>query len=72
MKAVYYFGDGVADGQFRHPDHRFEFTRAQFCDWATNVAERDGYAVRYESIGPMDEALGSPTQMAVFTREEKA
>ena len=64
--------DGVADGQFRHPDHRFEFTRAQFCDWATNVAERDGYAVRYESIGPMDEALGSPTQMAVFTREEKA
>lgn len=60
--------DGLAPGEFRHPDHRFEFTRSEFAHWTAGVAERAEYDVRHESIGPIDPALGSPTQMAVFTR----
>ncbi len=55
-------------GQFRHPDHRFEWTRAEFAAWASDVADRRGYAVRYLPIGPEDVAVGAPTQMAVFSR----
>ncbi|MDI1481716.1 3' terminal RNA ribose 2'-O-methyltransferase Hen1 [Polyangium sp. y55x31] len=55
-------------GHMRHKDHRFEWTRAEFEAWARGVAERNGYAVRFAPIGPVDETLGSPTQMAVFSR----
>jgi 3' terminal RNA ribose 2'-O-methyltransferase Hen1 len=55
-------------GQFRHRDHRFEWTRERFQNWANGVAERFGYAVRFLPVGPDDPALGSPTQMGVFDR----
>jgi 3' terminal RNA ribose 2'-O-methyltransferase Hen1 len=55
-------------GQFRHPDHRFEWTRKEFQDWAQAVAGRFGYSVKYLPVGPEQETLGSPTQMAVFRR----
>ena len=55
-------------GKFRHRDHRFEWTRKQFQDWAAAAAGRFGYAVRFLPIGPEDAEMGSPTQMAVFTR----
>lgn len=53
-------------GQFRHPDHRFEWTRAEFRAWAKAVAERSSYAVEFDGIGEADPNLGTPTQMAVF------
>ena len=53
-------------GQFRHPDHRFEWTRQEFRDWATGIAGRFGYAVRFLPVGTEDEKLGAPTQMAIF------
>jgi 3' terminal RNA ribose 2'-O-methyltransferase Hen1 len=53
-------------GQFRHPDHRFEWTRAEFEKWADEVAAHFGYEVRFAPVGPVDPALGPPTQMAVF------
>ena len=55
-------------GALRHPDHRFEWTRAQFADWARGVAARHGYTVRHLPVGPDDPEVGSPTQMAVFSR----
>jgi hypothetical protein len=55
-------------GRFRHRDHRFEWTRDQFRGWAAAVADRRGYTVRYVPIGPEDADVGSPTQMAVFSR----
>jgi 3' terminal RNA ribose 2'-O-methyltransferase Hen1 len=55
-------------GEFRHKDHRFEWTRAQFAAWARGVADRFGYNVRFVPVGPEDESLGSPTQMGVFSR----
>jgi 3' terminal RNA ribose 2'-O-methyltransferase Hen1 len=54
-------------GQFRHRDHRFEWTRSQFQAWADKVASSFGYAVRYLPVGPEDAEVGPPTQMAVFT-----
>lgn len=53
---------------FRHADHRFEWTRAEFEAWASAVAADHGYEVRFEGIGPVDERFGAPTQMGVFTR----
>lgn len=56
----------LAAGQFRHGDHRFEWTRKEFQAWCEAQASRFGYSVTYESIGEVDPALGPPTQMAVF------
>lgn len=53
-------------GQFRHADHRFEWTRAEFRSWAEAQAQKFGYGVAYESIGEEDPELGPPTQAAVF------
>jgi 3' terminal RNA ribose 2'-O-methyltransferase Hen1 len=55
-------------GKFRHRDHRFEWTRAEFGAWAGSVADRFGYRVRYVPVGEDDPVVGSPTQMAVFSR----
>jgi 3' terminal RNA ribose 2'-O-methyltransferase Hen1 len=55
-------------GKFRHRDHRFEWTRAQFQDWGGAVAKKFGYEVRFLPIGPEDAEVGSPTQMGVFSR----
>ena len=57
-------------GEFRHDDHRFEWSRKQFEDWANPLAERFEYQVRFESIGPVEEPYGAPTQMAIFSRKE--
>ncbi|HQU41207.1 MAG TPA: hypothetical protein PK867_00285 [Pirellulales bacterium] len=55
-------------GAMRHSDHRFEWTRQEFSEWATRVAGQHGYVVRFVPVGPVDEIVGPPTQMAVFTR----
>jgi 3' terminal RNA ribose 2'-O-methyltransferase Hen1 len=60
---------GTAAGSFRHPDHRFEWTRAKFRGWARGVAGRNGYRiVDFGDIGEPDPDLGGSTQMAVFSR----
>lgn len=55
-------------GRFRHPDHRFEWTREEFESWAAGVGERRGYAARFLPVGPVDDKYGAPTQMAIFER----
>jgi hypothetical protein len=55
-------------GERRHPDHRFEWTRAEFAAWGADIAARFGYAVRFLPVGPEDPQAGPPTQMAVFER----
>ena len=52
----------------RHPDHRFEWDRAQFAEWSDRVAVAYGYSVERSGVGDVDEVLGTPTQMAIFTR----
>ena len=54
-------------GRFRHSDHRFEWTRAEFRDWAERVAAAHGYDVRFKPVGEIDPELGPSTQLALFT-----
>ncbi len=61
--------ENLQAGNFRHKDHRFEWTRDEFQAWAAGVAKRFGYAVVFHPIGPEVEDVGSPTQMAVFNRK---
>ena len=60
--------ENLQAGNYRHKDHRFEWTRGEFQSWAAGVAERFGYTVAFHPIGPEAEGVGAPTQMAVFTR----
>jgi 3' terminal RNA ribose 2'-O-methyltransferase Hen1 len=55
-------------GHFRHTDHRFEWTRAEFRAWADRVAAANGYEVEYRPVGDEDPEVGPPTQMALFRR----
>lgn len=61
---------GLPSGQFRHPDHRFEWTRAEFAGWADRVAEAHGYTVEVSGVGDVDAEVGAPSQLAVFRRAE--
>jgi 3' terminal RNA ribose 2'-O-methyltransferase Hen1 len=64
--------DTLPAGEFRHGDHRFEWNRSEFERWSNEVAERFGYEVRFEPVGPLDVERGAPTQMAVFAQKEVA
>jgi 3' terminal RNA ribose 2'-O-methyltransferase Hen1 len=59
--------DTLPGGQFRHKDHRFEWTRDEFQQWSRGIGERFGYGVRFLPIGEEDPELGAPTQMGVFS-----
>ncbi len=58
--------ESLPAGDFRHPDHRFEWTRSEFQDWANAIASQYGYSVEFLTVGPVDEKTGSPTQMGLF------
>jgi 3' terminal RNA ribose 2'-O-methyltransferase Hen1 len=60
--------ESLGPGELRHSDHRFEWTRAALQDWAQRTAQTHGYTVHVQPVGPEDPEVGSPTQMAVFTR----
>src|SRR5262249_47213038 len=40
-----------APGAMRHPDHRFEWTRAEFRAWADGIESRYGYKAAISGIG---------------------
>ncbi len=55
---------------FRHSDHRFEWTRDQFKNWAENICSRFKYQVRFLPVGEEEPEIGAPTQMAIFTKDQ--
>lgn len=60
--------ENLPASKFRHRDHRFEWTRQEFRDWAKTIEERFGYKAEFRTVGPEDEQLGSPTQLGIFKR----
>jgi 3' terminal RNA ribose 2'-O-methyltransferase Hen1 len=50
----------------RHPDHRFEWTRAEFQEWAGRTAPAYGYSVTFRPVGEDHPETGAPTQLALF------
>ncbi len=59
---------GIPEGRLRHADHRFEWTRAEFGAWAARVEQGYDYTAALSGVGPEDEHVGHPTQLAVFRR----
>lgn len=55
-------------GTMRHPDHRFEWSRAEFAAWTDRVAGAFGYAVELRPVGEVHPDLGPATQLALFRR----
>lgn len=62
--------ENMAEGAMRHDDHRFEWTRKQFKDWAASVCSEHGYTVEYFSVGDVHDVVGAPSQMGVFKRAD--
>ncbi len=60
--------ENLREGQMRHNDHRFEWTREEFENWAKEIAKKYSYQVNFFSVGPAHKAYGSPTQMGVFKK----
>ncbi|MEZ5583286.1 MAG: 3' terminal RNA ribose 2'-O-methyltransferase Hen1 [Candidatus Competibacteraceae bacterium] len=60
--------ESLPSGRYRHRDHRFEWTREEFRNWARAVGERFGYSVRFLPVGADDPEVGPVTQMGIFTR----
>ena len=58
----------MQENTLRHGDHRFEWTRAEFKAWTEHICEKFGYTCEISGIGDVDEKLGTPTQMGVFTK----
>ncbi|MEM7595128.1 MAG: 3' terminal RNA ribose 2'-O-methyltransferase Hen1 [Cyanobacteria bacterium P01_A01_bin.83] len=56
----------LPNDKLRHRDHRFEWTRQEFQNWANDVAQRFNYQVTFQGIGDEDAEVGKPTQMAIF------
>ena len=57
-------------GQFRHRDHRFEWTRKEFQNWVREAAGQHGYEAEFHGIGQEHQEHGHPTQMAILTRRD--
>ncbi|MCC6457886.1 MAG: 3' terminal RNA ribose 2'-O-methyltransferase Hen1 [Caldilineaceae bacterium] len=63
--------ESLPAGSFRHRDHRFEWTRAEFAAWTQEMCERFGYQVQVLPVGPEDARVGAPSQMAIFEAHVK-
>lgn len=59
--------EGMQPGSLRHKDHRFEWTRQEFQDWANAAAAQYGYNVTFDGIGDPHPEHGCPTQAGIFT-----
>jgi 3' terminal RNA ribose 2'-O-methyltransferase Hen1 len=58
--------ESLSAGELRHADHRFEWSRSEFQEWARGVGEHFGYSVQFLPVGPEAPELGTPSQMCVF------
>ncbi|KAK6916880.1 hypothetical protein RJ641_017631, partial [Dillenia turbinata] len=58
--------------KFRNHDHKFEWTREQFNNWASDLASTHNYSVEFSGVGGSgDESEpGFASQIAVFRRIE--
>ena len=52
--------------EMRHYDHRFEWTRKEFAEWANRIGEIYNYSAEILPIGDEEENVGAPSQMAIF------
>lgn len=58
------------DEHYRHKDHRFEWTRAEFESWCNERNQNHPYDLTFDGIGEENKQFGYPTQMCIFKRKE--
>ncbi|XP_059288742.1 small RNA 2'-O-methyltransferase-like [Lycium ferocissimum] len=59
--------------KFRNHDHKFEWTRQQFCQWASDLALRHNYDVEFSGVGgELNKEPGFASQIAVFRRRDSS
>lgn len=59
--------------KFRNHDHKFEWTRAQFEQWASELASKHNYSVEFSGVGgAADVEPGFASQIAIFRRREES
>ncbi|XP_064188156.1 small RNA 2'-O-methyltransferase isoform X1 [Anguilla rostrata] len=57
---------------FRHIDHKFEWTKTDFQNWALEVCRLYGYVVEFTGVGKApsnDESIGFCSQIGVFRKD---
>lgn len=59
--------------KFRNHDHKFEWTRAQFEHWASELAAKHNYSVKFSGVGgAVNVEPGFASQIAIFRRREES
>ncbi|MCX6106690.1 MAG: 3' terminal RNA ribose 2'-O-methyltransferase Hen1 [Proteobacteria bacterium] len=59
---------GLGEGDLRHSDHRFEWSRGEFHKWVSSMSATYDYSAEIRDIGLVDPSRGAPTQMAIFRK----
>ncbi len=71
---VYFDSSKFYHGKFRHDDHKFEWTRKEFENWAHSMCNLYGYNVEFTGVGfKKDDPLnaGPCTQIAIFKTKDE-
>eukprot|EP00850_Spirogloea_muscicola_P020087 SM000207S06162 [mRNA] locus=s207:41674:47561:+ [translate_table: standard] len=55
------------DCPLRNEDHRFEWTRDEFQEWAQSLAKKHAYSVRFDGVGELPGGPGYASQIAIFS-----
>lgn len=58
----------LKDDEIRHPDHRHEFTEAEFSSFCQKFASQYNYELEIITIGEKLPELGAPTLMGIFKK----
>jgi hypothetical protein len=67
-----FFPHLVTSGNFRHWDHKFEWTRIEFQSWCQHISSTFNYSVSFDGVGLppsfVHGDVGHCTQIAIFER----
>ena len=58
----------LEESGLRYADHRFEWTRAEFEEWALNIAARHNYSLTIDHVGEVRAEIGARSQLALFIK----
>jgi hypothetical protein len=59
---------GMNDTQFRHYDHKFEWTKEQFIQICKKFSHKCGYNIEFDGVGYFNELYGFSTQICYFSK----
>lgn len=54
--------------EFRHDDHRFEWSREEFKEWCQKISTIYGYSFEISPVGEEKENVGAPSQIVIFKK----